>query len=84
VLLNNHMDDFVLVPGVPNLFKLVAASNAIEPGQAAAVLHVAGRLWRTSAGFWSWAPLGGSRIISIVLEVFSTTSINRKSTCRVW
>jgi gamma-glutamyltranspeptidase/glutathione hydrolase len=34
ILLNNQMDDFVMKPGVPNMYGLVgAAANAIEPGK---------------------------------------------------
>jgi len=69
VLLNNHMDDFVLVPGVPNLFKLVGGrANAIEPGKRP-LSSMSRRLWRTSAGSGLGTP-GGSRIISRCWRVF--------------
>jgi gamma-glutamyltranspeptidase/glutathione hydrolase len=36
ILLNNQMDDFVMEPGVPNMYGLVGAeANAITPGEQA-------------------------------------------------
>lgn len=72
-LLNNEMDDFTALPGVPNQFGLVqGAANAIEPGKRmlsamtpTIVLDAAGRP-RLLVG----SP-GGPTIISTVAQIIS-------------
>ena len=68
VLLNNHMDDFVLVPGVPNLYKLVGTqANAIEPGKRP-LSSMSPTFVEDDRGILVLGTPGGSRIISMVLE----------------
>jgi gamma-glutamyltranspeptidase/glutathione hydrolase len=68
VLLNNHMDDFVLVPGVPNLYKLVGSlANAIEPGKRP-LSSMSPTFVEDERGVLVLGTPGGSRIISMVLE----------------
>ena len=68
VLLNNHMDDFVLVPGVPNLYKLVGSrANAIEPGKRP-LSSMSPTFVEDDRGVLVLGTPGGSRIISMVLE----------------
>lgn len=68
VLLNNHMDDFVLVPGVPNLYKLVGSrANAIEPGKRP-LSSMSPTFVEDDRGTLVLGTPGGSRIISMVLE----------------
>jgi len=68
VLLNNHMDDFVLAPGVPNLYKLVGSrANAIEPGKRP-LSSMSPTFVEDDRGVLVLGTPGGSRIISMVLE----------------
>jgi gamma-glutamyltranspeptidase / glutathione hydrolase len=68
VLLNNHMDDFVLVPGVPNLYKLVGSkANAIAPGKRP-LSSMSPTFVEDDRGALVLGTPGGSRIISMVLE----------------
>jgi gamma-glutamyltranspeptidase/glutathione hydrolase len=68
VLLNNHMDDFVLVPGVPNLYKLVGSrANAVEPGKRP-LSSMSPTFVEDDRGVLVLGTPGGSRIISMVLE----------------
>jgi gamma-glutamyltranspeptidase/glutathione hydrolase len=68
VLLNNHMDDFVLVPGVPNLYKLVGSrANAIEPGKRP-LSSMSPTFVEDERGVLVLGTPGGSRIISMVLQ----------------
>ena len=68
VLLNNHMDDFVLLPGVPNLYKLVGSlANAIEPGKRP-LSSMSPTFVEDERGVLVLGTPGGSRIISMVLE----------------
>ena len=68
VLLNNHMDDFVLVPGVPNLYQLIGSqANAIEPGKRP-LSSMAPTFVEDERGVLVLGTPGGSRIISMVLE----------------
>jgi len=68
VLLNNHMDDFVLTPGVPNLYKLVGSrANAIEPGKRP-LSSMSPTFVEDDRGVLVLGTPGGSRIISMVLE----------------
>ena len=68
VLLNNHMDDFVLVPDAPNLYKLVGGrANAIEPGKRP-LSSMSPTFVEDDRGVLVLGTPGGSRIISMVLE----------------
>jgi gamma-glutamyltranspeptidase/glutathione hydrolase len=68
VLLNNHMDDFVLVPGVPNLYKLVGSeANTIAPGKRP-LSSMSPTFVEDDRGVLVLGSPGGSRIISMVLE----------------
>jgi gamma-glutamyltranspeptidase/glutathione hydrolase len=68
VLLNNHIDDFVLVPGVPNLYQLVGSlANAIEPGKRP-LSSMSPTFVEDDRGVLVLGTPGGSRIISMVLE----------------
>ena len=68
VLLNNHMDDFVLVPGVPNLYKLVGSkANSIAPGKRP-LSSMSPTFVENDRGVLVLGTPGGSRIISMVLE----------------
>ncbi len=68
VLLNNHMDDFVLVPGVPNLYKLVGSeANAVAPGKRP-LSSMSPTFVEDGRGVLVLGTPGGSRIISMVLE----------------
>ena len=68
VLLNNHMDDFVLVPGVPNLYRLVGSkANVIAPGKRP-LSSMSPTFVEDDRGVLVLGTPGGSRIISMVLE----------------
>jgi gamma-glutamyltranspeptidase/glutathione hydrolase len=68
VLLNNHMNDFVLVPAAPNLYKLVGSrANAIEPGKRP-LSSMSPTFVEDDRGVLVLGTPGGSRIISMVLE----------------
>jgi gamma-glutamyltranspeptidase/glutathione hydrolase len=68
ILLNNHMDDFVLVPGVPNLYQLVGSrANAIEPGKRP-LSSMSPTFVEDDRGVLVLGTPGGSRIISMVLQ----------------
>ena len=68
VLLNNHMDDFVLVPGVPNLYGLVGSrANGIEPGKRP-LSSMSPTFVEDDRGVLVLGTPGGSRIISMVLQ----------------
>lgn len=68
VLLNNHMDDFVVVPGVPNLYKLVGSeANTIAPGKRP-LSSMSPTFVEDERGVLVLGTPGGSRIISMVLE----------------
>ena len=68
VLLNNHMDDFVLAPDAPNLYKLVGGrANAIEPGKRP-LSSMAPTFVEDDRGILVLGTPGGSRIISMVME----------------
>ena len=68
VLLNNHMDDFVFVPGVPNLYKLVGSeANTVAPGKRP-LSSMSPTFVEDDRGVLVLGTPGGSRIISMVLE----------------
>ena len=80
-LLNNHMDDFALFPGVPNQFGLVGGSaNALAPGKrplssmAPTVLRRGGG----SVALVIGSP-GGPRIITSVVAVIVRTLVFEES-----
>ena len=67
VLLNNHMDDFAIAPGIPNLYKLVGnAANAIEPGKRP-LSSMSPTFVEDDRGVLVLGTPGGSRIISMVM-----------------
>lgn len=67
VLLNNEMDDFVIVPGVPNAYGLVGGeANLIAPGKRMLSSMTPTFLEGTDRVVALGTP-GGSRIISMVL-----------------
>lgn len=67
VVLNNEMDDFVVKPGVPNLYGLVGSeANAIAPGKRPLSSMTPAFLETGDAVVILGTP-GGSRIISMVL-----------------
>ncbi len=67
VVLNNEMDDFVMKPGIPNLYGLVGSKvNAIAPGKRPLSSMTPTFLESRNAIVVLGTP-GGSRIISMVL-----------------
>lgn len=67
VLLNNEMDDFVMKPGVPNVYGLVGnAENAIQPGKRP-LSSMSPTFVENARGVLVLGTPGGSRIISMVL-----------------
>jgi gamma-glutamyltranspeptidase/glutathione hydrolase len=69
--LNDEMDDFTVKPGVPNLFGLVQGkTNAIAPGKRPLSSMSPTIVTKDGKVFMVLGSPGGSRIISIVLQVF--------------
>ena len=69
-LLNNEMDDFTVKPGTPNLFGLVqGAANAIAPGKRPLSSMSPTIVLRDGHVAMVLGSPGGSRIITIVLQV---------------
>lgn len=67
VLLNNHMDDFAVAPGVPNIYGLVGGeANAIAPGKRP-LSSMSPSFVEDKKGILIFGTPGGSRIISMVL-----------------
>ena len=67
VLLNNHMDDFALAPGVANLYGLQGnESNAVAPGKRP-LSSMSPTFVEDERGVLVLGTPGGSRIISMVL-----------------
>ncbi len=67
VLLNNHMDDFSIAPGVPNAYGLVGGdANAIAPGKRS-LSSMSPTFIEDDKGVLVFGTPGGSRIISMVL-----------------
>jgi gamma-glutamyltranspeptidase/glutathione hydrolase len=70
VMLNNEMDDFTVKPGVPNLFGLVQdRANDIQPGKRPLSSMTPTLVTRDGHVVMVLGSPGGSRIISIVLQV---------------
>ncbi len=70
VLMNDEMDDFTIAPDTPNLFGLVqGAANAIAPGKRPLSSMAPSILMRDGHVAMVVGSPGGSRIITIVLEV---------------
>ncbi|WP_395682599.1 gamma-glutamyltransferase [Inquilinus sp.] len=70
ILLNNEMDDFTAKPGVPNLYGLIqGAANAIEPKKAPLSSMSPTIIAKDGKPFMVIGSPGGSRIITITLEV---------------
>ncbi|MGD1938241.1 MAG: gamma-glutamyltransferase [Cyanophyceae cyanobacterium] len=83
ILLNNEMDDFAIAPGVPNLFGVVGGdANAIAPGKTP--LSSMSPTIVTSAENPQQLEMvlgtpGGSRIITMVLQVFLNATVRGMS-----
>ena len=70
VLLNNEMDDFSIKPGVPNAFGLTgSAANRIEAGKRPLSSMTPTIVFRDGKALFATGSPGGSRIITIVLQV---------------
>jgi Gamma-glutamyltransferase len=68
--LNDEMDDFTAKPGSPNMFGLVQGSaNAIAPGKRPLSSMSPTLLTRDGHVFLLLGSPGGSRIITIILQV---------------
>lgn len=68
--LNNEMDDFTVKPGVENLYGLVQGKrNAIAPGKRPLSSMAPTLILRDGQPFMVLGSPGGSRIISITLQV---------------
>jgi gamma-glutamyltranspeptidase/glutathione hydrolase len=68
--LNDEMDDFTVKPGVPNLFGLVQGkANAIAPGKRPLSSMAPSIVTRDGHVFLVLGSPGGSRIITITLQV---------------
>jgi gamma-glutamyltranspeptidase / glutathione hydrolase len=68
VLLNNHMNDFVLVDKAPNQYRLTGgAANRIEPGKRP-LSSMSPTFVEDERGVLVLGTPGGSRIISMVLQ----------------
>ena len=69
--LNDEMDDFTVKPGVPNLFGLVQGkTNAIAPGKRPLSSMSPTIVTKDGKTFMVFGSPGGSRIITIGLQVF--------------
>lgn len=69
--LNDEMDDFTVKPGVPNLFGLVQGkTNAIAPGKRPLSSMSPTIAIKDGKTFMVFGSPGGSRIISIGVQVF--------------
>jgi len=72
VLLNNEMDDFAIKPGVPNAFGLIGSkANALEPGKRPLSSMTPTLLFKDGQPWIATGSPGGSRIITIVLQVIT-------------
>ncbi len=70
VLMNDEMDDFTIAPDTPNLFGLVQGeANAIAPGKRPLSSMAPTILLRDGRVAMALGSPGGSRIITVVLEV---------------
>ena len=71
-LLNDEMDDFTVKPGAPNLFGLVqGVANAIAPGKRPLSSMTPTIVLRNGKPVLVLGSPGGSRIITIVLQVLT-------------
>lgn len=70
IILNNEMDDFSAMPGVPNEFGLVGSeANAIEPGKRPLSSMSPTIILKDGRPFLVLGSRGGPRIITSVLQV---------------
>ncbi|MGI9243542.1 MAG: gamma-glutamyltransferase, partial [Verrucomicrobiales bacterium] len=70
ILLNNEMDDFSAKPGVPNGFGLIGGRrNAIEPEKRMLSSMTPTLIFTDDGGITATGSPGGSRIITVVLEM---------------
>ncbi len=68
--LNNEMDDFVVKPGVPNMYGLVGAeANAIVPGKRMLSSMTPSIVFKNRKPFFVVGGRGGSRISTAVAQV---------------
>jgi gamma-glutamyltranspeptidase / glutathione hydrolase len=71
-MLNNEMDDFTIKPGVPNMFGLVQdRANLIQPGKRPLSSMTPTLVTKDGRVVLVVGSPGGSRIITIVLQVLS-------------
>jgi gamma-glutamyltranspeptidase/glutathione hydrolase len=78
VLLNNELDDFAAKPGAPNAFGLLGGeANAPGPGKRPLSSMTPTIVLKDGKPFLITGSPGGSRIITIVLQVISNV-IDRK------
>jgi gamma-glutamyltranspeptidase/glutathione hydrolase len=70
IVLNNEMDDFTSLPGVPNAFGLIQSqANAIEPGKRPLSSMAPTILVRDGKAEFVVGASGGPRIISATIQV---------------
>jgi gamma-glutamyltranspeptidase/glutathione hydrolase len=71
LLLNNHMDDFSIQPGVPNYYGLIGSeANAIEPGKRPLSSMSPTIVLREGKPAGVFGSPGGPRIITTVVQTF--------------
>jgi len=69
ILLNNHMDDFSLMPGVPNYFGLVGSeANSIQPGKRPLSSMSPTLVLKDGLPAGIFGSPGGPRIITTVVQ----------------
>jgi gamma-glutamyltranspeptidase/glutathione hydrolase len=70
IVLNNEMDDFTSLPGIPNAFGLIQSeANAIEPGKRPLSSMTPTILVREGKAEFVVGASGGPRIISATIQV---------------
>lgn len=70
IMLNNEMDDFTAVPGVPNAFGLIQSrANAVQPGKKPLSSMTPTVVVRKGRAAWVAGGSGGPRIISATAQV---------------
>jgi gamma-glutamyltranspeptidase/glutathione hydrolase len=75
VLLNNEMDDFAIKPGVPNAFGLIGSqANALAPGKRPLSSMTPTLVFKDNQPWIATGSPGGSRIITIVLQVITNVT----------
>ena len=75
VLLNNEMDDFAIKPGEPNAFGLIGSqANSLAPGKRPLSSMTPTLVFRNDQPWLATGSPGGSRIITIVLQVITNVT----------